>query len=354
MQTGPGSLTEQSVVVAPSPERAKYDIEIPWLIRGKNGHSRAFETFETSALRILFHGFRSMHSEQFDAPVESDGRKVESGGSKAIHQGLPSDVIVSDIVEKIGKYTGIHDSNESVSRVVLEYLEHRCFGQPVVLNERSDTGDLLRTGLSDYIARYLSREFVRERHDLKCIKIVLSATHPFTWMHDVPLIEAGKTIFNYVATLNQYERDFAKFLDRCEDVLSFTSLGVNQRKSLVVQGQDRLSSSSSILPYDPDWVVVHDYSGEVWNWIVGTKRHAQRDDLRNEFMTNEWCEIATQSTGNRWQYILVDPRIGFEQLPSFQSLIVGDACRAIAALRAAQRAPTSIEGIIHLRDEGRP
>lgn len=351
MQTGTGSLTEQSVVVAPSPERAKYDIEIPWLIRGENGHSRALETFETSALRILFHGFGSI---QFDAPVDSDGRKVESGVRKAIHQGLPSDLFVSDIVEKIGKYTGIRDSNESVSRVILEYLEHRCFGQPVALNECSDTADLLRTGLSDYIARYLSREFIRARHDPKCVKFALSSTSPFAWMHDIPLIEASKTIFNYVATWNQYEREFAKFLDRCEDVLRFTSLGVNQRKSLVFQGQERLPYSSSILPCDPDWVVVHDYNGEVWNWIIGTKMHTHRDDLRNEFMATEWCEIATQSTGSCWQYILVDPRIGFEQFPSFQSLIVSESCRSIAALRAAQRAPTSIEEIIHLRDEGRP
>lgn len=353
MQPSASNPTKGGVVIAPQASRSEFDIEIPWLIRGKSECSQASESVETSAPRILFHDFRSMYSGQIDAPVDGAGRKVESGGRKTIHQGLPSDVIVSDIVEKIGKYTGVWNSNVSVSRIVLEYLEQHSFGQSVVFNDRSDTVDLLGTGLSDYIARYLSRVIVQARYAPKCIKVALSSTIPFTWIHDIPLIKAGKTIFNYVATLNQYEREFANFLDRCEDVLSFTSLGVRQQRSLVMQGQEGFPTSS-ILSCDPDWVVVHRYNGEIWNWIIGTKDHTPKDDPSNEFMTAEWCEVATQSTGTFWQYILVDPRTGFEQFPSFQALIVDDSLRAIAALRATQQARISIEEIIQMRDEGRP
>ena len=353
MQPSGSNPTKGGVVIAPETSRVKYDIEIPWLIRGKSEHSQASERLETSASRIWLYDIRSMYLRQTDVPVDGDGSKVESGGGKTIHQGLPSDVIVSDIVEKIGQYTGVWDSNASVSRIVLEYLEQHCFGQPAVFKERSDSVDLLGTGLSDYIARYLSREFVQARYNPKCIKVALSSTIPFTWIHDIPLIKASKTIFNYVATLNQYERDFANFLDRCEDVLSFTSLGVRQQRSLVMRGQEGLPASS-ILSCDPDWVVVHRCNGEIWNWIIGTKHLTPKDDHSNEFMTAEWCEVATQLTGTFWQYILVDPRIGFEQFPSFQALIVDDALRAIAALRATQQTRMSIEEIIQMRDEGRP
>ena len=353
MQPSRGDLTKRGVVIAPDPSRAKFDIEIPWLVRGESAHTQAPVSLETSALSNLFHDFGSMFLGQFDASVDIDGREVESDRRKTIHQGLPSEVIVSDIVEKIGEYTGIHDVDQSISRIVLEYLERRCFGQPVVLNERSETIDLLRTGLSDYIARYLSREFIQDKYNPKCVNVALSATSPFTWVHDIPLIEAGKTIFNYVATWNQHERDFAKFLDRCEDVLSFTSLGVQKRDSLVMKGQKGLSSRS-ILSYDPDWIVVHYYNGEVWNWIITTKDHAPKNARRNEFLTTEWCEIATNLTGICWQYISVDPRIEFEKFSSFQSLIVDDVCRTIAALRATHQASTSIEEILQMRDEGRP
>lgn len=352
MQPSRGDLTKGGVVIAPDPSRAKHDIEIPWLVRGESARSQVPMSLETSALSNLFHDSESMYLGQFDASIDIDGREVASDRRKTIHQGLPKEAIVSDIVEKIGKYTGIHDADQSISRIVLEYLERRCFGQPMVLNERPETVDLLRRGLSDYIARYLSREFVQDKYNPKCVTVALSATNPFTWMHDIPLIEASKTIFNYVATLNQYERNFAKFLDRCEDVSSFTSLGVRKRDSLVRKGQQGLSSPS-ILSCDPDWIVVHYYNGEVWNWIITTKDHAPQNAPRNEFMITEWCEIATDFTGTCWQYLSVDPRIGFKRFPLFQSLIVDDVCRSLAALRATQKTPTSIEEILEMRDEGR-
>ena len=353
MQTSGKAPTKDGVIIAPDPSRAKYDIEIPWLIRGKCEHSHALQNLDASAFKVLFYDSASMYSGEPNALVDGDGREVEPSARNTLHQGFSSEVIVSDIVDKIGKYTGIGDSREPVSRIVVEYLERRCFGQSVILKERSDLVALLSTGTSDYVARYLSRELVQKEYNPKCIKVALSSAIPFTWVDDVPLIKANKTIFNYVSTLNQHERHFAKFLDRCEDVLSFTSLGVRKYDSLVMQGQEGLSSPS-ILSCDPDWIVVHYYNGEVWNWIITTKGHAPRNAPRNEFMFTEWCEIATEFTGTCWHYISVDPRIGFERFPSFQSLIVDDVCRSLAALRTTQKTPTSTEEILEMRDEGRP
>ena len=42
---------------------------------------------------------------------------------------------------------------------------------------------------------------------------------------------AEKTIFNYVATYNDFERSFAAFLDRAEDVARFAALGTTEQRN---------------------------------------------------------------------------------------------------------------------------
>lgn len=352
MQASEGTLTNREMVIAPDPSRSKYDIEIPWLIRGRRANPKALENLDIESLRVLFRDPAMVDSELHGEPVENYNRSAESGWSNALHQGLPSDIIVSHIAESIGNYTGINDSDKSVSSAVRMYLEKRCFGRTLSLNNSPEFVDLLRAGLSDYIARYLSREFMQIEYNPKCVEIALSSTNPFKWTHDVPLTRANKTIFNYVATLDHSEREFARFLDRSEDVLSFTSLGVTERESLVFQGMNK-SLSSLLLPYDPDWAVVQYYNEEVWNWIIGTKHYSQKGDSKNEFMTAEWCELATQVTGKCWQYILIDPNTEFEQIPSFQALVVDNVLGVLASLRSTQRVSTTLEEILQMRDEGR-
>ena len=352
MQTGEADFKEQGVVIAPDPSRCQYDIEIPWLTRGEGEHSTSLENLDPGALRVLFHDPAAVYSGWSRASVENNDHETESSWTRSVNHGLPSDIIVSDIVAKIVRNTGINESDHHVSRVVREYLEKRCFGKQLVLNDHAATLQQLDTGLSDYIARHLSQEIVQKIYNPVCVNLTMSATRPFTWMHDDPLIKAGKTIFNYVATSHAYERSFAMFLDRCVDVHRFTSLGVAEQGSLVIRGQDGFSPSS-MLPYDPDWVVVHYHNGDIRYWIVGTKHYSSTDDARNELMTKEWCKIATQATGDSWRYMSVRPDIDFERFSTFQGLIVDNVCRALSALAATQTVSTSLDEIREMRDEGR-
>ena len=57
----------------------------------------------------------------------------------------------------------------------------------------------------------------------------LSETKPFSWRRNLPPLEATKTVFNYVATYNDYERRFADFLDSAPDVARFAALGTTEQ-----------------------------------------------------------------------------------------------------------------------------
>jgi type III restriction enzyme len=52
---------------------------------------------------------------------------------------------------------------------------------------------------------------------------------PSSWRRNLPPLEAKHTLFNYVAMYNNFERQFAQFLDATKDVLRFASLGTTEQ-----------------------------------------------------------------------------------------------------------------------------
>ena len=72
------------------------------------------------------------------------------------------------------------------------------------------------------------------------------ATKLFQWRRNLPPLTAERTVFNYVATYNDFERRFAQFLDTAADVLRFASLGTTEQGDS--GAQFRLTTSSLVVP----------------------------------------------------------------------------------------------------------
>ena len=137
---------------------------------------------------------------------------------------------------------------------------------------------LSRLELQEGIAKYLARkiaELTIERRAIEFDKadFRLSETKPFSWRRNLPPLEAKKTVFNYVATYNDFERRFAEFLDKkATDVLRFASLGTTEQGESGTQFRvDYLKPSGAIGFYHPDWVVVQKTKAGEVNWIIETK-----------------------------------------------------------------------------------
>ena len=80
---------------------------------------------------------------------------------------------------------------------------------------------------------------------------------------------AKKTVFNYVATYNDFESRFTEFLDRARDILRFAALGTTEQGNSGTSFRiDYLKASGAVGFYYPDWVAVQkDREGEEVNWI---------------------------------------------------------------------------------------
>src|SRR5262249_25115332 len=136
----------------------------------------------------------------------------------------------------------------------------------------------------------------------------LSETRPFSWRRNLPPLEAKKTVFNYVATYNDFERRFAEFLDRkASDVLRFASLGTTEQGESGTQFRvDYLKPSGAIGFYHQDWVVVQKANAIEANGIIETKGRVWEGTAAKDAALAIWCERVSSATGAVWKYARIN------------------------------------------------
>ena len=193
------------------------------------------------------------------------------------------------------------------------YVATRCVGKVVNLDDEALRSHLSRLELQEGIAKYLARkisELTIERRAIEFDKadFRLSETKLFSWRRNLPPLEANKTVFNYVATYNDWERGFAVFLDtKASDVLRFASLGTTEQGESGTQFRvDYLKPSGAIGFYHPDWVVVQKTKAGEVNWIIETKGRVWEGTEAKDQALKTWCERICVATGAAWRYVRVN------------------------------------------------
>ena len=137
-------------------------------------------------------------------------------------------------------------------------------------------------------------------------ELKLSKTSPFTWRRNLPLLSCGKTIFNLVATYNDFEKDFARFLENADDILRFSALGTTEQESGTAFRVDYLKPSGATGFYYPDWVAIQKKEKVEVNWIIETKGRVWEDTKAKDRAISLWCQKVTEQTGKTWRYLRVN------------------------------------------------
>jgi len=200
---------------------------------------------------------------------------------------------------------------------VRTYVATRCFGKAIDVDHDTIRSHLQRLEMQEGIARYLARSIAKltvEKREIEFEKadFKLSATKPFQWRRNLPPLTAERTVFNYVATYNDFERRFAQFLDTAPDVLRFASLGTTEQGDSGAQFRiDYLKPSGAIGFYHPDWVVVQQTDQGECNWIIETKGRVWEGTEDKDAAMSDWCARVSEQTGVAWSYARVD-QSGFD------------------------------------------
>jgi type III restriction enzyme len=186
---------------------------------------------------------------------------------------------------------------------VQEFLSQRAFGQQVDLDDPA-----VIKAINSNVAQYVTvQTFVKALRPLVVEEIEpqllsegrrLSETPPFP--HSRQTLPARNTIFNMVAVGNEFELNFAKFLEKAPDVDRFAKLP--EQFGFAIEYTD---SNNNLRYYEPDFVAVTKDSN---HYLVETKGREDIDVVNKDRAASLWCENATRLTGTTWEYLKIPQR----------------------------------------------
>ncbi len=122
-----------------------------------------------------------------------------------------------------------------------------------------------------------------------------SNTPGYEWSRSV--YPGLKTVFNLVACDNEFETEFASFLDKASDVAAYAKNNLYTHFSL-----DYQNSEGAIRYYYPDFIV-RLATGE--KWLIETKGVEDVEVARKDARAMQWCRDASAIAGATWQYVKV-------------------------------------------------
>jgi type III restriction enzyme len=130
-----------------------------------------------------------------------------------------------------------------------EFFIHKAFGKQVDLSDpcviKAMGGNIACFVVLKEFEKLL-RELIVEKNEPEIVDSgrPLSTTLPFPYSRIV--MKSDKTVFNFVACHNEYERAFAAFLDKADDVISFAKLP--EQFGFCIQYTDSLANVRNYFP----------------------------------------------------------------------------------------------------------
>jgi type III restriction enzyme len=302
------------VIIAPIQERLTYDIAIPISKPSLSHDIRKLSELKVETLDAIYD--QAELAEQFRVKLKLEFATTET----EVHQAdigagelPPGHELLASIANKVIDRAKLPNRFAELYPAVRDYVATRCFGKIVEVDDEALRSHLARLEMQESIAKYLARkiaELTIERRAVEFDKadFCLSETKPFSWRRNLPPLEAKKTVFNYVATYNDFERRFAEFLDRrASDVVRFASLGTTEQGESGTQFRvDYLKPSGAIGFYHPDWVVVQTTKDGDVNWIIETKGRVWEGTTAKDEALVTWCKSVSAATGAVWRYARVN------------------------------------------------
>jgi len=295
------------IKIEPVQEKVEYDIAIP-LTRPVYAHDyKKLSSLDPLGLAPIYD--YSELDERFRIELEMEFATTETVVSRKIITPTPlplSQELLATITQKVITQARLSNVFAQLYPLVRTYVAERCFGRHVDLESEKVRSHLRNLALQRGIAAYLAKEIgslISEKREIEFEErdFRLSDTPPFTWRRRH--LQCDHTIFNYVAAFNDFEADFAQFLDGCPDILRFAALAEHFTRFCV----DYLSPSGALKRYYPDFVAVQKLEdASLVHWIIETKGRKFESLPQKEASICDWCKKVSAQVEQDWRYLRVD------------------------------------------------
>lgn len=191
---------------------------------------------------------------------------------------------------------------------VREYFERKAFGKTVDLEEPNIL-KAMSTNVAQYVCvqtfkkELMTKTIAEQKPVLEDTDRFLSGLAAFPWSR--PTYEGKKSIFNLVPCDNDFEKEFAQFLDKADDVVSFAKIPETFGFSI-----GYTDGNCNLRNYYPDFVAVDE---DTIHWLLETKGMESEETVYKDRAAALWCENATHLTNKKWRYKKV-PQQKYKQL----------------------------------------
>ncbi len=302
------------VIITPVKTKLEYDIEIPTT---ELTYSHNFTKLSEIDPMSIDPAFQSMPSEEDLIKLRMDfattSTKVHEVQIRPTYIPLEQEIL-SMITNRILKEVKLTDNYFNfLYPIVKTYISQKCFKSVIDMDDEKIRIKLRDIAIQSLIVSHLSKvvgsaTVTKNEIKLHSSKMVLSKTKEFTWRRKN--IKCEKTVFNLVAVFNDFEANFANFVDRSKEIIKFAALAETFTGFKI----DYFSSRGAIRFYYPDFIAVEKTDKELINWIIETKGREYEDTDRKDAAMKKWCEDVAKETRENWKYLKV-PQLDFEAYP---------------------------------------
>ena len=294
------------ITIAPDPTKAGRDISIPVLSPILTRKRSLGE--EISALDVSSFTCPVLPRKQDDAVAKTfhyEGydlitlqKLIER--DYTIPEPQTAEEVIGYYARRIAQDVKLPSQFSALAPKVREFLETKAFGERVTLNQPA-----MIKAISSNVAQYVTvKTFVEALRKLVISELEpqllhpgrpLSETAPFPWSRAT--LAADKCIFNLVPCHNEFEREFAQFLQKAADVERFAKLP--EQFGFAIEYTD---NAGNLRYYEPDFIVL---ASDGTHYIVETKGLEDTNVANKDRAAQLWCENATRLTGKPWAYLKV-------------------------------------------------
>jgi type III restriction enzyme len=295
------------VHIYPMKIKDKYDITIPILTPT---HTREFKGLSDQILNSLPTNPRGLSVTEGTVKkvqlVESVTQQVVAQKQVVISTGLPeANEILTHLTNRICREAHIDGQFAIIYPIVRKYVRCIFFGQEVDLEH-----DRIRRLLSDPRNAQEIISTLAKTIGKQTITKITSALSPeplhlleldgFYWRRD--WVECNRTVFNITPCYNDFEKHFARFLDKADDIMKFAKLAEEYTKFKI----EYLNHKGAVSYYYPDFVGVQQLTdGSSKMWLIETKGWELPDVPLKDARAIEWCTDSSKLTGVPWQYLKI-------------------------------------------------
>lgn len=185
---------------------------------------------------------------------------------------------------------------------VKEFMEHNLFGRHVSLEDPNVLRNLSEPAATQAILQAFKEAInaltVQDKGTTEVRdRIKLSKTRPFV-VNPKPYLVPARSVFNKIVADNDYELEFASFLEGCGDIVSFAKNSPSTGIRVEYQ-----AAEGHIANYYPDFLVRESESDY---WVIETKGREDIQDARKRERLEQWCQDATaKDKGRRYRPMFV-------------------------------------------------